>query len=109
MRESIGVVLDEAKPYNAAEHGLAVGAGEGGLSLGNPGETPVLDRKGPALNDLELVGAPEDRLWQTTTQWVDPERAMALVTVVKGTGLPSRRCPSTSMEVLARPTGRRRT
>lgn len=56
IREAINVVLDQAKPYNAAKHGLALGAGEIGVSLGGLGETPLLERNGPALNYLEMAG-----------------------------------------------------
>ena len=70
-------VLGHAHIYNAAKHGLALLAGEVGMSLGEVDDDPVISQRGPALTYLER--APD---WQVTTTWVQPERNIALTVLV---------------------------
>jgi hypothetical protein len=82
VQHLIRTFLDGANAYNAAKHGLALGAGDLGLRLGQEGEEPLFDHSGPALNYLELKGAPDDRHWMLTSTFIDPPRNIALVVLV---------------------------
>jgi len=81
LRLVLGAALEEvlghAHIYNAAKHGLALLAGEVGMSLGEVDNDPVISQSGPALTYLER--APD---WQITTTWVQPERNIALTVLV---------------------------
>lgn len=69
-------LLDDAHPYNAAKHGLAVNPMPSiGLTIGNVGKSGPLHHAGPAFQILEYTGEP--RTWKMTTRWVDPEQTMA--------------------------------
>jgi hypothetical protein len=67
VRHLIDEVLEGAHAYNAAKHGLALGAGDLGLQLVPGGEEPLFDHKGPALNFLELGRPSDDRHWLLTS------------------------------------------
>jgi hypothetical protein len=81
IRHLIDEVLNGAHAYNAAKHGLALGAGDLGLSLIPEGEEALFDHKGPALNYLELGGKSDDRHWLLTSTFLSPPRNIAVITL----------------------------
>lgn len=83
LRFAIEEVAGVANAYNAAKHGLAIGAGPLNFSFGPTGGEMKLMQAGPALNYLEMAGDKGKRRWQVTSRWVDPERNLGIIALVK--------------------------
>lgn len=70
MRRVAERYLDHSNAYNSAKHGLAVFAGDHGLSIGDT-ESPIIDEQGPALSYLEERTGPDGhRRWHRTITWL---------------------------------------
>lgn len=70
--------LDRAPIYNTAKHGFALGAGEGGFSIGPMGPTALkLERFDPVITYIDEVGEKGDRRWAEHMTFVEPDKSVA--------------------------------
>lgn len=72
-------LLKEGTLYNAAKHGLAVHAGQVGISLGDA-DPPLLHVDGPAVALLDVN--PSSQHWEKVITWVHVDTTIALTSLV---------------------------
>jgi hypothetical protein len=82
VRHCIDVVLDDANIYNAAKHGLALGSDEIGMAFGPEGEDALIERSGPTVSYLELVGSSKSKHWHSSLRFVEPGVNLAWVALI---------------------------
>jgi hypothetical protein len=77
-----GVLLSDADVYNAAKHGLAVRAGEEGISFSISTPQIPLDTHGPSIAYLAAKEETDRWRWHRVTHWTHSDQNIGLIYVI---------------------------
>lgn len=75
-------VLEDARLYNAAKHGLVTMPHDLGIQIGNPDEEPALAQDGLVLTYLTVVGEKQEARWAKAHRWISTGANLALIALI---------------------------